>query len=195
LVDSCVAGTPTTEICDGIDNNCNGTVDDGIAAVATTCGVGECASTGSRTCQGCQLVDSCVVGTPTPEICDGIDNNCNGQVDENNPGGGGACTTGLPGICSPGTTSCESGAIVCVQSSQPSSETCDGLDNNCDGQVDENDPGGGEACITGLPGVCSAGTTTCQIGSLTCVQSTQSSDEVCDGLDNNCDGVVDEGCP
>ena len=143
------SGSPTTcpdggsfgvcgpELCDGIDNDCNGTVDDGIAPVATTCGAGACASTGSRTCQGGQLVDSCVAGTPTTEICDGIDNDCNGQVDENNPGGGGTCATGLPGVCSTGTTTCQGGSLICLQNTEASEEICDGLDNNCDGVVDE----------------------------------------------------------
>jgi hypothetical protein len=127
------------------------------------------------------------------EVCDGRDNNCNGQVDENNPGGGGACATGIPGVCSAGTSSCLNGAIACVQNAQAAAEICDGLDNNCNGQVDENNPGGGGACATGLVGVCSAGTMICQIGSLSCVQNMQASAETCDGLDNNCNGSVDEG--
>jgi hypothetical protein len=132
---------------------------------------------------------------PSLEICDGIDNDCDGQVDEGNPGGGQACTTGIPGVCSAGTTACTSGHIVCNQNTQASAEVCDGIDNNCNGQVDENNPGGGGACSTGLPGVCSSGTRTCQAGSLNCVQSAQASAEACDGLDNNCNGLVDEGFP
>src|SRR5262249_15172802 len=161
LVDSCVAGTPVAETCDGIDNDCNGTVDDGIAPVATACGVGACASTGSRTWQSGPVVDSCVAGTPVAESCDGIDNDCDGVLDNANPGGGLICSTGLDGVCSAGTTACEMGALVCVQNTPPSAEICDGLDNDCNGLTDEDNPGGGIECATGLPGVCSAGTTTC----------------------------------
>ncbi len=62
-----------TEVCNGVDDNCDGSVD----GFATSCGVGQCASTGSCT----DRVDSCVPGSPSPEVCDGIDNNCDGVVD------------------------------------------------------------------------------------------------------------------
>jgi hypothetical protein len=50
----------------------------------------------------------------TPETCNGIDDDCNGLVDEGNPGGGLACNTGLTGACALGTTVCSNGAISCV---------------------------------------------------------------------------------
>jgi hypothetical protein len=73
------------------------------------------------------------------ELCDGTDNNCNGHVDEGNPGGGASCGTGQPGVCSAGTQTCQGGALICSPNTQPSSEVCDSLDNNCDGQTDEGD--------------------------------------------------------
>jgi hypothetical protein len=72
-----------TEICDNKDNNCDGQIDNGIAPQPTTCGVGECASTGQETCTaGVWSNDTCTPGTPTAEICDNKDNNCNGTVDD-----------------------------------------------------------------------------------------------------------------
>jgi hypothetical protein len=187
---SCVGQVlPTTETCDGLDNDCNGQVDDGLGTI--TCGVGQCLRTVSA-CSGGHA-NTCVPGNPSPEVCDGLDNDCNGVVDNGNPGGNQACNTGNLGICAAGTTACTAGAVVCNQNQQAQPETCDGLDNNCNGVVDEGNPGGGVACSTGLLGVCAAGTKSCTGGALVCNQNVQSSAEVCDGLDNNCNGTVDEG--
>ncbi|HXI03759.1 MAG TPA: MopE-related protein, partial [Candidatus Saccharimonadales bacterium] len=119
---------PQPEICDGIDNDCDGVVD----GFATSCGVGACASTG--TCSAGQ--DLCTPGTPSPEACDGIDNNCDGQVDEGNPEAGAPCSTGLAAQCAEGTENCLGGELVCVPDIPPVTETCNGLDDDCDGIVD-----------------------------------------------------------
>jgi hypothetical protein len=184
------------ETCDGVDNNCNGQIDDGNPGSGVACNTGKpgvCAP-GLTACQGGSI--ACVQNVqPSAESCDGLDNNCNGQVDDGNPGGGLACNTGLLGLCAPGTTSCTAGAIACNQNVQPVAELCDNKDNDCDGVVDDGDPGGGLNCNTGLQGVCSAGTTSCSAGAIACNQNVQPSPEACDGLDNNCNGGVDEGNP
>jgi hypothetical protein len=68
----------TAEICDGIDNNCNGLVDDGIASLS--CGVGAC----RRTVSACVHATSqtCTPGSPSAEICNGVDDDCDGMTDE-----------------------------------------------------------------------------------------------------------------
>ncbi|HZF50281.1 MAG TPA: MopE-related protein, partial [Polyangiaceae bacterium] len=183
------------EVCDGIDNNCAGDIDENNPGGGESCSTGLPGVCGAGITQ-CSAAASALVCNqtvePSAEVCDNLDNNCDGSVDENNPGGGAACSTGQPGVCGAGTMQCSGGSLGCSQNVAPSAEVCDGIDNNCDGSVDENNPGGGAACSTGQPGVCGAGTVQCSTGALTCSQNVARSVEVCDNLDNDCDGSVDE---
>jgi protein involved in ribonucleotide reduction len=140
VVNTCTPGTPAASdnTCNGIDNNCNGQIDEGYVATTTTCGVGACSATGQLTCQNGTVVNTCTPGTPaaSDNTCNGIDNNCNGQIDE----GYVATTTtcGVGNCASTGVQQCTSGQLVntCIPY-PPTTEVCDGSDNNCNGQIDE----------------------------------------------------------
>jgi hypothetical protein len=125
---SCVEGTPTPDTtCDGVDEDCDGSVDE--HWVAGTCGVGACEAT--ETCVS--GVESCVEGTPTPDNdCDGIDDDCDGSTDEHWVAG----TCGV-GACL-ATETCVSGVESCTPGSPTSDANCNGVDNDCDGETDEH---------------------------------------------------------
>ncbi|MBK8251136.1 MAG: hypothetical protein IPK82_00505 [Polyangiaceae bacterium] len=216
---------PSSEVCDGIDNDCDGVVDDNVFGVGLQCGLNQAPCTpGLTVCVNGTLV--CQGGNPPqPEVCDGTDNNCNGQVDEapladgpaagmngcwNLPGNccsfgglewcpppGGSCTDvgSLLPPCNKGTLSCQGGAWTCVGSKGPGTETCDGADNDCDGSVDE-DPLPQVGDVCGTDtGECQTGNLQCLAGVLDCVGDVPPSPEICDGLDNDCDTVNDNGIP
>jgi MYXO-CTERM domain-containing protein len=178
------------EECDNADNNCNGMVDEGLSR---SCGsdVGEC-ELGAESCVAGAWVGCDDVG-PETELCNTFDDNCNGLTDENNPEGGGACGATDVGECDFGVWQCQSGNLVCVGEKTGHDELCDGLDNDCNGVVDEGNPESGQPCGGG--GNCASGMTDCQVGVLVCEGSDTSEPEVCNGIDDDCDGVIDDGFP
>jgi len=125
------------------------------------------------------------------ELCDGADNDCDGQTDEGfslgNACGFGQCAGGIE-ICSP-----DGFSTICNTLSLSIEEECNGLDDDCDGQTDEDFLDLGNACGVGA---CVGGTIICSGDSTFTVCNTDSlaTVETCNSLDDDCDGQTDEGC-
>jgi Putative metal-binding motif len=90
-------------------------------------------------CGANTIVDSTSTDCPPPEafteICDGIDNDSDGEIDEADPSLGASCTSALPGPCAPGALICESGALVCRPLVAAAAERCGtAVDESCDGE-------------------------------------------------------------
>ncbi|HEX2568485.1 MAG TPA: MopE-related protein [Polyangia bacterium] len=197
---SIVSASIRTELCNGVDDNCNGVADEGynVGAACNNGLQGACRGDGVLECDPndarrtrCRITTQ--VATPQPEQCNGVDDNCNGLIDEGNPQGGASCGPST-GECRPGTMQCQGGQLDCVGGTGPRPEVCDGKDNDCDGQIDNDVPPGGPCGTT--VGECQPGTFVCTgAGGFVCQGAVGPQPETCDGRDNDCNGIIDDNVP
>jgi hypothetical protein len=183
----CTAVGPTDEVCNGIDDDCNGVID----GLTRPCGssVGACRA-GTQICTAGTWSSMCLgeVG-PSAEVCDGVDNDCDGSVDESDPMLDRPCGESTP-PCIPGRLSCVGGSLMCTGAVGPTEEICDGIDNDCDGAIDDG-LGVGAPCGTSV-GECRPGTLVCAGGMIRCEGEVGPIAETCNALDDDCNGVVDD---
>lgn len=205
------AVTPTLEICDGDDNDCNGATDEAFPDLGQVCeaGVGECKRTGNQVCgaDGLEAVCNAIAAAPTTteELCGGDpDEDCDGEEEEGFTTRGEACTQGQ-GICARvGFLRCTADrtALECSVTPGPAAPTeiCDGLrDDDCDGGPDEVEfPLLGTACEVGAPPCTTAGTYQCKADGtgVECIPDVPvGAEALCNQLDDDQDGCIDDGFP
>ena len=95
--------------------------------------LGSCA--GTRSC-GADGLGACGALAATTEVCDNIDNDCNGGTDDIAATACEISTANILTSC-PGVTACADGALTC-SGRAPSAEICDGVDNDCDTVMDDS---------------------------------------------------------
>ncbi|MFZ5477591.1 MAG: putative metal-binding motif-containing protein [Myxococcota bacterium] len=222
-----------TETCDGVDDDCDGTADDD-ATDATTWyydGDGDGYGTSGTTTRACSAPsryvsnasdcdDASAAASPAgSETCGGGDEDCDGTTDEAGSSGCGTWyydgdgdgygTSSSACLCAGSSPYTATNASDCDDGNASAyggaTESCDGVDNNCDGSTD---PAGSSGCGTyyydgdGDGYGSSASACLCSPGSgYTVTNASDCHDgyasispgatEVCDGSDNNCDGSVD----
>jgi Putative metal-binding motif/Bacterial pre-peptidase C-terminal domain len=117
------------EVCDGLDDNCDGVVDEGfVLGAACEAGLGACYRSGTTVCDASGTGTTCSVeaGTPSEEICNQIDDDCDGLVDEGFDQDGDGYTT-CGGDCADNAPAVHPGAT----------EVFDGVDDDCNGVIDD----------------------------------------------------------
>jgi hypothetical protein len=202
-----------TEICNGIDDDCDGTIDNG-----ATCNAGEQCIGGSctdcidsdgdtyRTCTGdCDDSDAAIY-PGAQEICNGLDDNCNGYIDDDVTCGDGELCIG--GTCTPCPETDGDGYTTCAGDCDDTDPTiywgapeiCNNIDDNCDGLIDVGATcNEGKECVNGECTFCydndgdeySSCSGDCDD---TNADVRPNATEICNGIDDDCNGAVDDGC-
>lgn len=204
---------------DGYGDDCDGDDDgDGVADSLETVSGGSTSvddgdGDGFSEAQGDCNDSSSTTYSTASELCNGIDDNCDGTVDEPatyyaDADGDGYGNVSVSSVACDVPAGYVTNSTDCNDASNLASpgiatETCDdGLDNNCNGTVDDPSTYYSDSDGDGY-GNASAATSSCTQPSGTVLNNTDCDDatssrnpgmtEVCDSLDNNCDGSVDEG--
>jgi hypothetical protein len=218
------------EICNGVDDDCNGTADDGLIFLTyfvDTDGDGFGAGTATSSCApitgSVTNNGDCNDGNPAinpnaTEVCNGVDDDCDGVVDDgltfltyytdaDGDGYGSTTSTGVSS-CNPvagavtNNTDCNDDSVAVNPG--VTSDGCNGVDNDCDGQTDENASfenyyadGDGDGFGAGAATSSCAPITGSVTNNIDCNDNNAAinpnATEVCNGVDDDCDGVVDDG--
>ncbi|MBK7778149.1 MAG: putative metal-binding motif-containing protein [Sandaracinaceae bacterium] len=201
------------EACDTRDNDCDGVIDDGVppgvyyrdldrdGAGDPNARLEACTPPSGYVLGNSDCDDMNMGRAPTNvETCNGQDDDCDEEIDEDQAGTGANCTVaGASGTCSVGVLVCDAAGtgVRCVARTSATAEECNGQDDDCDTNVDEGVPGVGAPCTApGTMGACAMGTLRCMGAAGTTCSAGTPSVEACSPVDEDCDGdPINRGQP
>ncbi len=127
-----------------------------------------------------------IANASSAEVCNGVDDDCDGLTDETYPEKGRPCKVpGVSGPCSKSHYVCRNGKLLCPRVGNGTAEKCNNIDDDCDGQIDENLH---QPCHS----KCGTGQETCRAGHWVGCTAPKPKKEQCNNKDDDCDGQIDE---
>jgi hypothetical protein len=231
-IQNCVSGhfgdcvpdpRPSSELCNGVDDDCDGMIDetsdvpcypqDSVGCTAAAENVFVCVGActlGKQVCAQGKLGECTGFKGPVAEACAASgsagDEDCDGKVDEGCTCSGttahscysGPAGTENKGSCIAGSQACNNGVLGdCTGAVVPAAESCanENADNDCDGMLDNIHDRGSACTVDANKGPCRNGTLQCKNGGGAALTCvTQAgTPEVCNGIDDDCNGTADDG--
>ena len=200
------ARTMEDETCDGLDNDCDGLIDEALSALAEN-QLGVCRDS-LKICKGVEgwiepMYTEIEEYSESDSTCDGLDNDCDGLVDESPIG---PLADKQDGVCQGSMKVCIDQQWIEpmymeIEGYSESDILCDGIDSDCDGSFDEDVDPTSAPLTENQNGVCLGALKICNLGWIDFYEDVEGYEDTpyesntSDLLDNNCDGVVDEATP